>query len=302
MRTPWALVSVTSNLSVMTRDTGIYGGTVQRDGVGEVVMGQQYQNHNPHPGPVYAGGGYTPICRAIGNNKQVIALLDTYPDLVNDISTGLAQPLHFCGMSKTNEHSVALLIKRGADIEAIDSYGFTPLHRMASNNLAFGAQALLNAGADPTSGTPGQTPIDIARASNAIDVIRVLENHPERKLVEIVEIFVMGTGVASVNQQYMATQSAEVPLGFARVCKAQGWEAEPTWKHLGGGRTWFKAENDAYIYWNSSDQKWWIDTPEGAGVFKAKGPSHAPPQLGWEMLDDVGPVPELVATFRALQE
>merc|ERR1711915_604718 len=38
---------------------GIYGGVVKRDENGEVVVGAQYQNHNPRPGPVYAGGGYT---------------------------------------------------------------------------------------------------------------------------------------------------------------------------------------------------------------------------------------------------
>ena len=27
----------------------------------QVVIGKQYQNHNSRPGPVYAGGGYTPI-------------------------------------------------------------------------------------------------------------------------------------------------------------------------------------------------------------------------------------------------
>merc|ERR1719502_2636088 len=29
---------------------GIYGGTVQRDESGRVVIGKQYQNHNPRPG------------------------------------------------------------------------------------------------------------------------------------------------------------------------------------------------------------------------------------------------------------
>ena len=32
--------------------------------------------------------------------------------------------------------AVQVLIDAGADIEALDTYGYTPLHRMASNNLA----------------------------------------------------------------------------------------------------------------------------------------------------------------------
>ena len=71
---------------------GIYGGVVKRDAAGLVVVGQQYQNHNPRPGPVYANGGYTPMSNALGNDAAVRMLLDKYPDLVKDISTGGAQP------------------------------------------------------------------------------------------------------------------------------------------------------------------------------------------------------------------
>ena len=60
-------------------------------------------------------------------------LLAKFPDLVNDYTTGGAQPLHMCGMSSDNEDAVLDLIEFGADIEALDSYGMTPLHRMVSN-------------------------------------------------------------------------------------------------------------------------------------------------------------------------
>ena len=62
------------------------------------------------------------MSKALGDNTAVAALLDKFPDLVNDVSTGGAQPLHNCGMSKTNQLSTAFLISRGADIEAIDTY------------------------------------------------------------------------------------------------------------------------------------------------------------------------------------
>merc|ERR1719474_742911 len=152
---------------------GIYGGVVKRDENGEVVVGAQYQNHNPRPGPVYAGGGYTPVNEALRKGKAVLKpLLDKYPDLANDVSTGGARPLHMCGMGRDNQQSTAYLILRGADIEALDTYGMTPLHRMASNNLAAGARALLEAGADPENrGKCGATPADIARDSRAQDVM-----------------------------------------------------------------------------------------------------------------------------------
>ena len=123
---------------------GIYGGRVKRDDKGEIIVGEQYQNHNSNPGPVYAGGGYTPMINSLRRGEAEISkLIDKYPDLVNEISTGGATPLHMCGMSNENQKVTAFLIKRGADINAVDTYGFTPLHRMASNNLAIGAEALL---------------------------------------------------------------------------------------------------------------------------------------------------------------
>merc|ERR1712032_1348215 len=64
-------------------------------------------------GPVYAGGGYTPINTVLGDEAEVSALLDRFPDLVNDMSTGGAQPLHMCGMSKGKENSVKTLVSRG---------------------------------------------------------------------------------------------------------------------------------------------------------------------------------------------
>merc|ERR1711871_1773989 len=77
---------------------GIYSGTIERDRLGDPVIGQQYQNHNDRPGPIYSGGGYTPVSRAIASfvseqegsqpeRSQLGQLLAQYPDLVNDVST-----------------------------------------------------------------------------------------------------------------------------------------------------------------------------------------------------------------------
>jgi hypothetical protein len=157
---------------------GIYGGIVKRDAAGAVVIGRQYQDHNPLPGPVYAGGGYTPTSRLLsaGDPAALSAWLDRFPDLANEVSTGGATPLHVCGMSRAASRLAALVAARGGRLEAVDTYGFRPLHRMASNNLAEGARALLSAGADGGARTPrGETALDIARASAAADVVAVLE-------------------------------------------------------------------------------------------------------------------------------
>jgi hypothetical protein len=102
-----------------TVGAGIYGGIVKRDAAGAVVIGRQYQNHNPRPGPVYAGGGYTPTSRllAAGDAAALDAWLSKYPDLANEISTGGATPLHVCGMSRAASHLAALVAARGGALE-----------------------------------------------------------------------------------------------------------------------------------------------------------------------------------------
>jgi hypothetical protein len=90
---------------------------VQRDENGAVVIGQQYQNHNPRPGPVYAGGGYTPMSQAIQRGREACKeLLDRYPDLANEVTTGGCTPLHFCGMSQRNQLVTEYLIERGGNM------------------------------------------------------------------------------------------------------------------------------------------------------------------------------------------
>ena len=67
-----------------------------------------------------------------GGADSLRPLLDEFPELVNDVSTGGATPLHMCGMSQSGQKSTTFLIERGGEIEAIDTYGYRPIHRMAS--------------------------------------------------------------------------------------------------------------------------------------------------------------------------
>ena len=92
------------------------------------------------------------------------------------LSLILDLPRCVCAVSGRNQQSTALLIARGGDIEAVDTYGFRPLHRMASNNLAVGARALIEAGADVSARAGGrETPLQIALMSRALEVARVLK-------------------------------------------------------------------------------------------------------------------------------
>mmetsp|Transcript_12867 Transcript_12867/g.31021 ORF Transcript_12867/g.31021 Transcript_12867/m.31021 type:complete len:337 (-) Transcript_12867:940-1950(-) len=104
--------------------------------------------------------------------------IDADPAAANEITTGGARPLHMCGMSRDNQMAAAYVIARGGDVEALDTYGMTPLHRMASNNLPIGAEALLAAGANPNNkGKIGETPMAVARAARGREVMEVLARH-----------------------------------------------------------------------------------------------------------------------------
>ena len=109
--------------------------------------------------------------------EKVREILNDFPQLKEEISTGGARPLHMCGMSRQNELSTQVLIDAGADLHATDTYGYTPLHRMASNNLAIGGEALVRAGVDPNAKVPGadSTPIEIARRSRAIQFLMTMQ-------------------------------------------------------------------------------------------------------------------------------
>ena len=65
------------------------------------------------------------------------------------------------------------------------------------------------------------------------------------------------------------------------------------WKQLNGDRVWYEhADKSAakphlpYMYYNGGDQRWWLDGPDGLGVYIADGQSpHNPPGAGWALLD-----------------
>ena len=158
---------------------GIYGGSVERDPTtGEVVIGQQYQNHNHRPGPVYDGMGYSLMSRAIHAGPDAVKqILKDFPQLKEEVSTGGARPLHMCGMSQKGQYSTQVLIDAGANIYEQDTYGYTALHRMASNNLAIGGEALVKAGHDPNQRMEGadSTPIEIARRSRSIKFLMKMQ-------------------------------------------------------------------------------------------------------------------------------
>lgn len=67
---------------------GIYSGNIVRDRSGNPVMGKQYRNHNPTPGPVYAGTGYTEMAKAIHKGPEEVKELLRCGADPNEVMTG----------------------------------------------------------------------------------------------------------------------------------------------------------------------------------------------------------------------
>jgi hypothetical protein len=192
-------------------------------------------------------------------------------------------------MSRENQHATAFLIAKGGDVAAVDTYGFTPLDRMASNNLAVGAEALLLHGADPSDASD---PVRIAKQSEAAAVLSVLRAHGVKRRADkpVTHLTVFSEVQPQVAGTYAARPGSEVPKGFADVCVQNSWDVKATWKKLNGGEggSWFKHEaNDSYVYFNALDGMWWIDGPDGLGVYKGPGPNWAPMGMStaWKAID-----------------
>ena len=156
---------------------GIYGGRVLLDAAGDLVIGQQFEEHNPIPGPIYAGGGYTAVANAVraGDVEALRALVAADPSAAREVSTGRATPLHLTGMLRRAGAAAAVLIEAGADVDARDAWGYTPLQRCATNNCLEAAQALLAAGADATAKSgleaAGDSAHALAKRLRSYDVI-----------------------------------------------------------------------------------------------------------------------------------
>lgn len=112
------------------------------------------------------------------------------------------------------------------------------------------------------------------------------------------KIKVTGAGVPSANGIFLPQLANVIPKGFAKVCEDNAWNVESTWTSLTDLSTpWYLKEDGAYIYYNKGDGKWWIDAPQGHGLYIAKTEQQGketPPAQGWTVLsNEYAPVPTL---------
>lgn len=154
--------------------------------------------------PDKSHNGCHPIHIAVDakSDSCVATLLEFHPEQVNvrDSKYG-GTPLHW---AKTKE-VVELLLDSGADIEAHNHDGETPLHIMARHKRLDCTIVLLSRGAEVNSQSKdGSTPLHQAAMVQDVDIVRAL--------------IVFGANVNITNKRY------ETPRHVATVVRQHGWQ------------------------------------------------------------------------------
>jgi len=123
---------------------------------------------------IYRGDTALHVAAACDRTRLVQALLDAGADVRARNRLGY-QPLHAAATGgpgaptwnpSAQAETIALLIARGADPNAVCKRGVTPLHRAVRCRCAAAAAKLLELGADPARPNGnGSMPIDLARST-----------------------------------------------------------------------------------------------------------------------------------------
>lgn len=135
--------------------------------------------------PLVAGGvlstspdGWTALHLAAAfAGPEAVAFLLARGANVNQFSTNPThnQALHACIAIGRNLETARLLLDHGADANAKQAAGYTPLHQAAAAGLIEMTQLLLRAGADPKAHCDqGKTPADYARERGHDAVLALL--------------------------------------------------------------------------------------------------------------------------------
>jgi ankyrin repeat protein len=110
-----------------------------------------------------------------GHRATLKSILDANPELINISSAGnRATPLHYATVAG-RAWVTAELLRRGADINATNSFGNTPVHNAINNGNKDTMAELLKAKPDLSiRNVEGQTPLEYAIARNRTELAELL--------------------------------------------------------------------------------------------------------------------------------
>jgi hypothetical protein len=134
---------------------------------------------NPEEAHAFAGDGWTPLhlACAFGTPAAATYLLDRGAT-VDAVSQNPAanQPLHATMALSKNIETASLLLDRGADPNAVQAGGFTPIYSAVAANRKDLVELLLDRGADlHHRSDQGKTPADFARDRGHAELAAWLE-------------------------------------------------------------------------------------------------------------------------------
>lgn len=135
--------------------------------VGELERLEQLLTTDPSLAAAYSGDGWTPLhlAAAFAGHETVQLLIEKGADVHARSKNPLRnQPLHACIALHGALPSVRVLVASGAEVNATQVGGYTPLHQAAAAGKLDVVQFLLENGASPATRTEdGKLPADYAR-------------------------------------------------------------------------------------------------------------------------------------------
>ena len=149
--------------------------------IGDEMRLREMLDDDPTLANVYSPDGWPPLHLAAHFNHVTAArwLLDAGADAHARSRNDLAnQPLHAAAAGQASVEMLTLLLDAGAEVNAREHGGFTPLHQCAENGHLAAIKLLLARGADPQArADDGRTALAFALAGEHEDVARLLREH-----------------------------------------------------------------------------------------------------------------------------